>query len=104
MAVEKASDYLNIYATPKSDYQSISVTTFLARRAKTSTLPEPEQVAGYLPKSLKGLLLIDGVQNYVRYNYYAVFFHSSPEEKKVYRSVHKIIRQVYNRVKEFSPG
>ena len=57
-----------------------------------------------IPKSVAGLSLIDGIWNYVRFNYEAKWEELSKDERKAIVHAYRRLQNVYNRLKFFSTG
>ena len=57
-----------------------------------------------IPKSVAGILAVDGIWNYVTLNYEATWKGLSKDERKSCRNAYKTMRYVFNRIERFITG
>ena len=87
------------------DFEKVTVSAFndkwrkfISRQLQLPSAPEE------LPKSLKGLLLIDGIRNYIRYDYETKYWGNLPVERDALHNSYRHIREVYIKIQRFTTG
>ena len=109
IAVKAMCEYINQYTSydplDKLDAATVSVQEFISKWIKYSPEMNSKTTTGsFLPTSVAGLSLVQGLHRYVRDQYHAKWINYYGSDKRDYRLAYRTVRNAYSIAEKFIVG